>query len=309
MISIVTWNSAQTILACIQSVLSQSFSRFELTIVDNNSQDDTCAIIETFTDERIKFFKKKENTGFCGGHNFSISNSDSEFVLLVNPDIILEKNYVEKALEVFKKNERIGTVCGLLVQGDPNNPDSLIDSAGLEIKNSRVMRMRFHAKRRNEADLTEREVFGADGALPLYRRAMINNISANGQFFDEMFFAHKEDWDVSWRSHLFGWKTLFSPDCVAVHPRHFKPKSLKVRSKIVDHIKIHSVKNQLILLLKNESFLSFTKNFIFIAPRQVMIFIYILLMERTSLKAYRFIIDNYAMIMKNRKWIQARKSL
>src|SRR5689334_9629296 len=107
-ISIVTWNSAETILTCIQSVLGQSFSNFELLIVDNNSQDRTCALIETIVDERIRFFKKKENTGFCGGHNFSISNSESEFVLLVNPDVILKKNYIERAISKFEKSDSIG---------------------------------------------------------------------------------------------------------------------------------------------------------------------------------------------------------
>src|SRR5438105_2145008 len=149
-ISIVTWNSSETIRACVQSLLDQSFPDFTLLIVDNNSRDETCKLIEGFDDKRITLYKMKENTGFCGGHNFSISNSESEFVLLVNPDIILAKNYIEKALEAFKKDDAIGTVCGLLVQGDPNNPDSLIDSAGLEIKNSRIMRMRFHCKRRDE---------------------------------------------------------------------------------------------------------------------------------------------------------------
>lgn len=305
-ISIVTWNSAQTIEACLQSVVNQSFTDFTLYIVDNNSKDETASIIESYVDRRIKFFKKDHNTGFCGGHNFSIESTQSEFVLLVNPDIILDKNYVELALKTFEGNNAIGTVCGLLLQEDPKSPDALIDSAGLEIRRSRIMEMRFHGNKRSEVNLAKTEIFGADGALPLYRRAMINDISYNGKFFDEMFFAHKEDWDISWRSNIFGWKTVFQPDCVAVHPRHFKPSNLKLRAGIADHIKIHSVKNQLILLLKNESRLSFFKNAFHIIPRQVMIFFYILLFERTSLKAYKSVFENYSVILKKRRVIQER---
>lgn len=303
-VSIVSWNNSQTIYDCIISVLNQSFSNFQLFIVDNNSNDETCSIIESFSDSRIKFFKLKQNTGFCGGHNFSIQNSNSEFVLLVNPDINMDQKYIENALETMKKDESIGTVCGLLLQN--NESDSFIDSAGMEMTRSRIMQLRFHGERINNVVLKGEEVFGADGALPLYRRAMIDDISIDGQFFDEMFFAHKEDWDVSWRSFLFGWRTYFNPACVAVHPRSFKPKSLKTRGMMSKEVKVHAVKNQLLLLLKNESAFGFVKNFIYIIPRQLMIFFYILFFERTSLKAYRYVIGNYFNIMIKRKIIQNR---
>ena len=285
-------------------MLNQTFSDFTLLVIDNNSQDSTCEIVDSFNDSRINFFRNNVNTGFCGGHNFAINNSESEFVLLVNPDIILSKNYVELVIDTIKKSDRIGTVCGLLIQTPLSDPECRIDSAGLELKRSGVMRMVHHGEKANELKLTKREVFGADGALPLYRRAMINDISFNGQFFDEMFFAHKEDWDVSWRANRFGWKTIFNPECIAIHPRHFKPKSLKVRSAISNQIKTHSVKNQLMLLLKNEKLSSFLINGIFIFPRQILIFLYIILFERSSVEAYKFVFNNYGKIISKRKIIQ-----
>lgn len=303
-ISIVTWNSAETIYGCIQSVLNQSFRDYELFIFDNDSKDNTVSIVESFNDKRIRLTKNLANLGFCGGHNFNIENSHSEFVLLVNPDIILQKEYVSCALDVINEDQSCGTVCGLLLQSSPASNDSLIDSAGLEMRRSRIMKMRFHGKKRSEVNLKKVQVFGADGALPLYRRAMINDISYRGKFFDEMFFAHKEDWDISWRASIFGWNTIFTPECIAVHPRHFKPGNLKVRSKISETIKFHTVKNQIILLLKNESSASFFINLIYILPRQVAVFIYILLFERASLQAYKFIFDNYAEIIQRRRVIQ-----
>jgi GT2 family glycosyltransferase len=309
-ISIVTWNSASTITACIKSVLKQSFSDFQLFVVDNNSQDNTVQILESFNDTRIRLIKKDKNTGFCGGHNYVLANSDSLYVLLLNPDIVLPSDYVEKVMATIKSSgSHVGTVCGLLVQNDLAATDVLIDSAGLEMKRSRIMKMRYHNERRNDVTLTKGEVFGADGALPLYSRAMIRDITIDGEFFDEMFFAHKEDWDVSWRSHLYGWKTIFDPNCIAIHPRHFKPGNIKVRSAIKSEIKVHSVKNQLILLLKNESLWSFVVNFIFIVPRQFLIFLYILLFERTSLEAYRFVIRNLSLIRKKRNIIQKKRVL
>lgn len=306
-VSIVTWNSSDTISSCILSILEQSFSDFELFIVDNCSADQTCSIVESFTDRRIKFFKLKQNTGFCAGHNFSIQNSESEFVLLVNPDIQLKPNYIQYAVDTMSQNERIGTVCGLLLQNEADNLESIIDSAGMEMKRSGIMQLRFHGARAHDVILKKEEVFGADGALPLYRRAMINDVKINGQFFDEMFFAHKEDWDVSWRSSIFGWKTYFNPSCVAIHPRVFKPKSWEARRAMSKEVKSHAVKNQLLLLLKNESLSDFFQNFLFIIPRQIMIFIYILFLEFSSIKAYTFVLNNFGAIMNARAYIQKRR--
>lgn len=306
-VSIVTWNSEQTISACVESLLHQTYQDFKIIIVDNNSLDKTCEIIEHFADDRIHLNRRKENTGFCGGHNFSITNSSSEYILLVNPDVILYPDYIEKAIRRIESDARVGTVCGLLLQSEASDPNCVIDSAGLELKRSGVMRLKHHGKKISESRLELEKVFGADGALPLYRRLMTEDISYNGEFFDEMFFAHKEDWDVSWRAQIYGWNTLFDPSCIAIHPRHFKPKSLKVRSNISDEIKIHSVKNQLILLLKNEKASSFLLNCVFIIPRQLLIYMYILLFEQKSLKAYQFVYRNYKRIKAKRKVIQSRR--
>lgn len=308
-ISIVTWNSADSIKDCVRSVLDQSYSNYKLLIVDNASTDNTWEILKTFSDPRLASTKFEANKGFCGGHNHVLKNTRSEFVLLVNPDIILSPDYVEKALNTIRSNDQIGTVCGLLLQKPINDPECIIDSAGLDLLPSRIMSLHYHGKRPNEIALKKEEVFGADGALPLYRRKMINDISIDGQFFDERFFAHKEDWDVSWRSHIYGWKTTFDPACVAIHPRVFKPGNLKLRKNMSKQVKIDAVKNQLILLLKNESAKGFFQNFFKIVPRQVMIFFYILFAEPSSLKAYGYFIKNYSQILKSRRIIQKNRKV
>lgn len=308
-ISIVTWNSAHSIKACVQSVLDQSYSTFKLYIIDNASTDNTWEVLQGFNDARITKIKFETNKGFCGGHNHVLQNTKSNFVLLVNPDIILSTDYIEKALNTMNADDKTGTVCGLLLQKPLSDPDCVIDSAGLTLLPSRIMSLHYHGKNPKEIKLEKEEVFGADGALPLYRRKMIDDISINGQFFDERFFAHKEDWDVSWRAHIYGWKTIFDPACVAIHPRVFKPGNLMLRKNMSKQIKIDAVKNQLILLLKNESTKDFFLNFFKIVPRQVMIFFYILFAEPSSLKAYGYFFKNYSNILASRRIIQKNRKV
>jgi GT2 family glycosyltransferase len=302
-VSIVTYNHEDDIDKCINSLLSQTISDFDIFVVDNNSSDDTSGVIKSITDRRIKFTQLEENTGFCGGHNYTINKLDVDYVLLVNPDIQLSHDYIENALKFINEDPTIGTLCGLLLQSS-DGEDAVIDSAGMNKKRDGRYALRFHRKYKKDVSLHLEEVPGADGALPLYNMKMVNDIKINGNFFDEMFFAHKEDWDISWRSTLFGWKTVFNPDFVAIHPRSFKPGSLDARNKMSSVVKYHAIKNQLLLIIKNEQQL--WRNILFIFSRQIIIFFYVLFLERKSLKAYRFVFKHVSEVLRTRRIIQER---
>jgi GT2 family glycosyltransferase len=304
-ISIVTWNSEKTIEACIFSVLNQTEADFILHVFDNQSTDNTLEVLNRFKDKRLHIHAHSENIGFCGGHNFVIRCTQSQYVLLVNPDIIMQVDYVSKAISKMDQYLGVGTLCGSLLQ----NEEGLIDSAGLKLKRSGTMELMHHAANIQTVNLKECYVFGCDGALPLYRRIMIEDISVNNMFFDELFFAHKEDWDVSWRSALYGWKTLFVPECRALHPRYFKPGNRSLRKNIPAKIKADAVKNQLILFLKNLSAREFLRNFFHIMPKQIIIFIYVLLFERDSLTAYAYIYKKRKNIMAQRRIIQQKRKV
>ncbi len=306
-ISLITWNSGTSIKATIESVIKQTYTNYKLYIIDNNSDDDTSKIIESFTDERIIFKKNSENTGFCGGHNFVINSTESEYVLLLNPDIILDENYLGLALDTFKLSEHIGIVCGLLLQNKSDNPK--IDSAGLVFEKDRRFSLRYHNHIMNSFKLKIEEVFGADGALMLMSRNFIDDMKIMGDFFDPMFFAHKEDWDIAWRSRLLGWKTYFNPNCRAIHPRVFHSNSLSIRKKLPSFIKYHAVKNQFLLIFKNEDIKNFLIGFPVIIYRQILVFAYILLFERTSLKAYKYFIVNFPKILMKRRLIQKKRKI
>jgi GT2 family glycosyltransferase len=302
--SVVTWNHRHCIEACILSLLGQTSPPDLIFIYDNASSDGTRDVLERFK-TRATLFYSPENRGFCGGHNFAISRTASDFILLVNPDVMLREDYIEKAIRRMSQDRKIGTVCGLLLQDGSDPGTCLVDGAGLTVARNRRFVLRHHGVPASSLALQAEEVFGCDGALPFYRRTMIESISFENEFFDEMFFAHKEDHDVSWRSQTFGWKTVFDPDCVATHPRAFRPGNLRLRKQLAPALKYHAVKNDLLLLLKNETAPNFSRDFLLIVPRRLGILAYALLREPYSLNAYWFIIRHWKRIMLARKRLQA----
>jgi len=300
-ISLVTWNSEKLLKDCLESVIRQTYKDFKLFIFDNYSTDNTISIVNDFLDTRFNLIRNNKNIGYCGGHNYVINNTDSEYVLLLNPDIILDDYYIELALKKIANYNDVGTLCGLLLQ---NKDNEIIDSAGMNRTVDLRYSLRYHGKKCNEVLLKESFVDGADGALPLYSRKMIDDVKINANFFDEMFFAHKEDWDISWRSQKFGWQTLFSPECIAIHPREFKPSNLDIRKRLNKDIKYHAIKNQYILVIKNIKISKNYFNLFLFLIRQIIVFVYVILNERKSLHSYEFILFNLNKIFKERRQLQ-----
>ncbi|WP_400191531.1 glycosyltransferase [Hymenobacter sp. B81] len=309
LLSIVTWNSADSIEACLRSVLAQSHADFTVWVVDNASTDDTCALVAALaaTDARLHLHALPENTGFCGGHNYTLDRTHSDAVLLVNPDIVLPPDYLAGVLAVLQRDERIGTVVGVLVQS-LDEPDPVIDSAGMNALPDGRFQLRYHGRRLSEVPLRAdlEDVAGADGALPLYRRRFIDDLRVEGQFFDERFFAHKEDWDISWRSQLYGWRTVLAPHCRALHPRHFRPADLRLRRRLSSTMKADAVKNQLLLLLKNPAPHQLLLTWLRALPRQAAILLFALLVERKSLRAYAYLRRHWREVWATRQQVQAR---
>jgi GT2 family glycosyltransferase len=307
-ICVVTWNHAEYIEDCIQSILAQAYQHTELILVDNASRDETSKILARHEHHGTVVFNA-ENRGYCGGNNQAISMSRGEFVLLVNPDVVLKPDYLENAVSAIRQNSKIGTVCGLLLLGDEREPDSRVATTGLRISRTRRMYARDYGVRLRDLKRPAGEVFGSDGSLPLYRRTMIEDVSIEGEFFDEMFFAYKEDSDVSWRARLLGWKCFFNPKSTAIHRQNFKPGNLSLRKKQRSSIKMHAVKNDIITIIKNEDITNFLRDMIIITARQIGILAYLIFFERTSLPAYMFVFANLKSILSKRKVIKAKQRI
>ena len=95
LVSIVTYNSGRYLETCLESLEKQSFTDFDISLLDNASTDSTAGIIRKSGPILKSVHYAGTNLGFCSGHNRIIGASDSEYVLVLNPDVVLDSRFLE----------------------------------------------------------------------------------------------------------------------------------------------------------------------------------------------------------------------
>jgi glycosyltransferase involved in cell wall biosynthesis len=93
-VTIVTFNSGRFIKRCLESVLAQRYANKEIIVIDNASTDGTMDILEQFVD-RCRVVYNDENIGFAAAQNQAIRMSSGEWVLTLNPDVLLLPNFIQ----------------------------------------------------------------------------------------------------------------------------------------------------------------------------------------------------------------------
>jgi GT2 family glycosyltransferase len=126
-------------------------------------------------------------------------------------------------------------------------------------------------------------VFGACAAAALYRRRMIEDVSIGGSFFDPDFFAYREDADVAWRAQLLGWRCIYAPSAVGWHVRTMIPGQ---RRTVAPVINMHSVKNRFLMRIKNSTAGVYSRYWLPMTMRDLVVIAGCLAMEPRSLPAF-----------------------
>ncbi len=353
-IVLVTWNSAAWLPRCLAAIAQQTWPSLELIAVDNASQDDSPSVLETLGSRPelgrrvpVTIIRNASNAGFSRAVNQAIEAASGAFVLLINPDASMERDYLEQLIHAFDAaGEAFGAATGLLMRGEGNGitPTDIVDSMGIRMTRSgrhldvgqgrrlgedkRGLRELQTADRRPQTadSLADHEhvdhdgepnrglrsavcgpvyeVFGVSGAAALFRMSFIRDLSIDGEFLDEDFFAFREDADLAWRGRIFGWRALCVPAAVGAHVRTVTPER---RRDVPPAINMHSVKNRFLLRLKNEGAWLALRNAPFEIARDLVTIGAVLTVERTSLPALSWLWRNRSRIRERRRHVQRRR--
>jgi GT2 family glycosyltransferase len=203
-IIIVTYNHKKYLNLCIQSIHLQDYP-CEIILVDNGSNDGTPDFVENFFPD-VKVIRNK-NTGYGAGNNLGVSHSEGKYIVLLNPDTIVEKNWLREIIEPLRKNDRIITTPKILMYDglSINTCGNINHFSGLTFTQWLGEAPNLH----NECTY----VTGFSGACFAMERE--DYVKTGG--FDENFFLYNEDSEFSWRTHLLGFKILFVPTALVRH--------------------------------------------------------------------------------------------
>lgn len=226
-IVILNFNSGEYLSRCLESIKQvKDEANITTMVIDNASFDDSLSLAEEkFKD--VKFYKNKKNLGFSKAYNQILKTLKSEFVLLLNPDCLLEKGVIEKTLADFANNENAGAVTPKIIlaggkidltahRGFPTPWASLLYALGNDSL--------YHLtdKLTNEIH----EVDSITGAFFLTKKSILEEVN----YLDERFFLYGEDIDLSLRIKSKGYKILYDPSVKITHYKGIS-SGLKKHSK------------------------------------------------------------------------------
>jgi hypothetical protein len=207
-IIIVNWNGVNLLQECLDSVFNQTYSDFEVILVDNNSSDNSVEYV-TLNYPTVNLIPLKNNTGFSGGNIAGLLHAGGQYIVLLNNDARLAETWLQCMISKLQSDKCVGT-CASKILTDNNR--RIIDSVGDSFTTAfNVTRIGEHDDEKSHSE--SKYVVGACAAAVIYRREMLDDIG----FLDVDFYLNHEDTDLNIRAWFAGWKCLFVPEAVAYH--------------------------------------------------------------------------------------------
>ena len=109
-IYIPTYNSEQTIAACVKSLLNQSYRNISITIINDCSTDNTLNVLKRFKDKRLKIFNKKNKVWGMDNLDFAFKKAKGDFAAVYHSNDIYHKDIIKNQLKVLQKNPDVKIV-------------------------------------------------------------------------------------------------------------------------------------------------------------------------------------------------------
>ena len=212
---VLNYNAGELLLNCIESIKKSAYKNLEIIVVDNISTDKSQKICkEKYPD--IKLIQNDENFGYCEGNNIGIREAEGDYIIILNPDTIVESNWIEELISAYNKfGEGLYQPKHLSL-----NEKTVYMSAGnmLNIFGFGYAREKGN---KDENQFNEIEEIGyASGTCLFTSSAVLKKVG----LFDPFIFLYHDDLDLGWRASQLGIKSYYVPTSLIYHAESYSLK-------------------------------------------------------------------------------------
>jgi len=250
-IIIVNWNGGKILSSCLRSLKKMTYRNWELILVDNGSADGSEKFAnELIKDKKVVLIRNKKNEGFASANNQGVKNSHGKYILLLNNDTEVSRNFLTILVNKMEKNKSIGVLQPKILLLDKKG---YLDNTGSFFTWIGFLQHQGYLEKDNGQYDRESDVFSVKGACMLVRAEVVNKIG----LFDDDFFSYFEESDFCWRVWLVEKKVVYFPAAFVYHKVGYTIRRLNVRD-----INFHYYKNRICSLIKNLEL----KNLVIVLP-------------------------------------------
>ena len=208
-IIILNYNAGQLLFDCIKSLLKTKYGNYEIVIVDNASNDKSYKKCKEKYPQ-IQIIENGENLGYCEGNNIGIRKAKGEFIVILNPDTIVEPEWLTELFAAYEKNGEGLYQPKLLTTTD----HSILMSTGNMIQIFGFGYSRGKGEK-DDKRFDKIEVIGYASGTCLFTSV---KILKKLNMLDSFLFAYHDDLDLGWRAALQGIKSYYVPKSIVYHP-------------------------------------------------------------------------------------------
>mgnify|MGYP001361571071 CR=1 FL=1 len=214
-IIILNYNAGQILLDCFESVIKTNYDNFEIIIVDNASEDKSyrkCK--EKF--ERTRIIENEKNLGYCEGNNIGIREAKGDYIVILNPDTIVESNWIEELISAYSKfGEGLYQPKILSL-----NEKQVLQSTGNMLHIFGFGFAKDKGRKDGEGDEEIKKIGYASGTCLFTSRNVLDKVG----LLDSFLFLYHDDLDLGWRASQIGINSYYVPKSKIYHVESYSLK-------------------------------------------------------------------------------------
>lgn len=243
---IINWNGKTHLINCLTSLSKVSYKPVEVILVDNNSKDDSVSSVQKIFPE-VKIIRNKNNLGFCIANNIGFKNAKGKYVLFLNNDTIVTKDFLSPLVEKLEEKLQIGIVQPKIIFWG----NKKLQSGAAFFTNTGFLYHFGFGKNPDDSKYNQpTRIYNANGACLFAKREAIEKVG----LFDEDYFSYFEETDFCHRALLSGYEIWYEPKSIIYHLGMVD--NSKHKSSLLVY---NSFRNRIYTYLKNLSYKSLIK--------------------------------------------------